>query len=120
MPVPSFPANTPEPPYFAVIFTSKQGENTEGYEEMAKRMVDLAQQQQGFLGVESSRDSAGNGITVSYWQSEEAIKHWKQQGEHLSAQQQGRNSWYQHYHVRIAKVERAYEFASSIEPPSSS
>lgn len=98
-------------PYYAVIFTSIQNENITGYQEMAEKMETLAKQQKGFLGIESARNDIG--ITVSYWESLEAIKTWKQHSEHLLAQQKGRTQWYNWYHVRICKVEREYEFALS-------
>ena len=99
-------------PYYAVIFTSTQTNTTLGYEDMAKQMESLAKQQPGFLGVESARNDVG--ITVSYWRSLEAIKNWKQQLEHLQAQQLGKTKWYKSYHVRICKVEREYEFGSTL------
>ena len=94
------------PPYYAVIFTSIKKENAEGYASMAERMVELAQQQPGFLGVESARQEIG--ITVSYWKSLEAIKQWKQNTEHLVAQELGKTKWYESYKVRICLVEREY------------
>lgn len=97
-------------PYYAVIFTSTQKENIEGYHEMANKMEQLAKLQPGYLGMESARNEIG--ITVSYWESLEDIKHWKQQTEHLTAQQKGRHDWYDWYHVRICKVEREYKFHS--------
>jgi len=105
-------ANTPEPPYFAVIFSSQRRDADPGYATMAHRMVELASQQPGFLGVESARDADGFGITVSYWSSEAAIRRWKADAEHLAAQRQGQSTWYAHYKVRIAKVERAYALDS--------
>jgi len=101
-------AKTPELPYYAVIFTSLRTEGDRGYGHMAYRMVELAQKQPGFLGVESARSPDGLGITVSYWASEEAIRDWKAHGDHQIAQEIGKASWYADYHVRIAKVERAY------------
>ncbi|RKE98668.1 antibiotic biosynthesis monooxygenase family protein [Ichthyenterobacterium magnum] len=95
-------------PYYAVIFTSTQTKHTEGYSEMASKMEELASKQKGFLGIESARDNLG--ITVSYWESLEAIKNWKQQSKHLEAQLLGRKKWYDWYHVRICKVEREYQF----------
>jgi heme-degrading monooxygenase HmoA len=95
-------------PYYAVIFTSTLTENTEGYSEMAQKMEELAKAQSGFLGIDSAREDVG--ITVSYWESLEAIKTWKQNAEHLIAQQKGRNQWYSWYNTRICKVEREYEF----------
>lgn len=99
-------AETPEPPYFAVIFTSTRTEGDHGYSEMADRMVELARQQTGFLGIESAREAVG--ITVSYWSDLDAIKNWKANVEHLAAQKTGRKSWYASFKVRISKVERDY------------
>lgn len=101
-------AQTPQPPYYAVIFTSVRTPVDEGYGDMAAEMEELACQQEGFLGVESARDEVG--ITVSYWQSIEAIKNWKANARHLFAQQQGRSKWYLHYKVRICKIEHDYSF----------
>jgi len=98
-------------PYFAVIFTSTQNENIEGYSEMAEKMETLAKQQPGFLGVDSAKNDVG--ITVSYWESLDAIKQWKQQAEHLQAQLKGRSQWYDWYNVKICKVEREYDFRLS-------
>ena len=101
-------AQLPEPPYYAVIFSSQRTDGDHGYAVMADRMAELASQQPGYLGAESVRDAQGFGITVSYWQSEEAIRHWKQNTEHQLAREQGRSDWYAHFELRIAKVERAY------------
>jgi heme-degrading monooxygenase HmoA len=101
-------AKTPQPPYYAVIFTSIRTDVADEYAATANRMVELAMQQPGYLGHESARD--GLGITISYWESLEAIRNWKQQTEHLSAQQNGRNKWYKAYKTRICKVERDYAY----------
>jgi heme-degrading monooxygenase HmoA len=106
-------AGTPEPPYYAVIFTSTRTEVDEGYGAMADRMVELAARQPGFLGVESTRGAEGLGITVSYWTSLEAIAAWKAQGEHRVAQSTGHRKWYAHFETRIARVERAYSGPST-------
>ena len=99
-------ANTPKPPYYAVIFTSHRTDGDNGYGEMAARMAELAAQQTGYLGMESARE--GLGITVSYWESLEAIRNWKQNAEHQEAQRLGHQQWYSSFRVRIAKVEREY------------
>ncbi|ERS88454.1 hypothetical protein Q672_10600 [Marinobacter sp. EVN1] len=99
-------AKTPEPPYYAVIFSSHRTEGDNGYEAMADRMVELAASQPGFLGMESVREELG--ITVSYWESLEAITNWKKNAEHREAQKLGRQTWYSSFRVRIARVERDY------------
>lgn len=98
----------PTKPYYAVIFTSLRTEGDHGYGAMAEKMEDLARQQPGFLGIESARDTLG--ITVSYWESLEAIAHWKADLDHIEAQRMGVKSWYSHYKVRVCRVEREYEF----------
>jgi heme-degrading monooxygenase HmoA len=103
-------AQTPEPPYYAVIFTSLRTEVEGGYGETAARMMELATEQPGFLGVEAAR--SGLGITVSYWQSLEAIKAWKANAEHRIAQDRGYSEWYSDYRTRICLVEREYGLAS--------
>ncbi|SDL77662.1 antibiotic biosynthesis monooxygenase family protein [Maricaulis salignorans] len=101
-------ATTPEPPYYAVIFTSLLAENDEGYGAMADAMYALALEQPGCLSAESARDADRVGITVSYWRDEESIAAWKGLARHLVAQKVGIERWYTHYELRVAKVERAY------------
>lgn len=101
-------ANTPEPPYFAVIFTSLRKSGDGGYAAMAERMLDLAAQQPGYLGFESVRDDDGVGITVSYWSSLESIRDWKAVSEHRAAQELGRSQWYEAYRVCVCRVGQEY------------
>jgi heme-degrading monooxygenase HmoA len=104
-------ATTPEPPYYAVIFASlRTKQDDEGYAAAAQRMMHLASEQPGYLGVDSVRDATGVGITVSYWASEAAIAAWRRHAEHTIVREQGRNSWYVEYELRVAKIERAYGF----------
>jgi len=99
-------AETPPPPYYAVIFSSLRNADIEGYAQTAARMMELATQQPGFLGVESAREDLG--ITVSYWSDLESIKQWKANAEHRLAQKMGMDKWYSSYKTRIALVERDY------------
>ncbi|MFD2033800.1 antibiotic biosynthesis monooxygenase family protein [Belliella marina] len=101
-------AATPPTPYYAVIFTNLLNNDQEGYSEMAELMESLVVNQKGYLGHESVRD--GMGITISYWESLEAIKEWKMQSDHLLAQKMGREKWYKQFKTRICKVERDYGF----------
>ncbi len=104
-------ADTPEPPYVAVIFTSTRTEGDNGYEATAEAMEELASKQPGYLGLESARDRVG--ITVSYWVDQAAAQAWKEVAAHVAVQRQGRELWYQNYRVRVATVERDYEMRSS-------
>jgi heme-degrading monooxygenase HmoA len=99
--------DVPQPPYYAVIFTSLRSGNSRGYDQMAARMVELARAQPGFLGIETVRDDRA-GITVSYWRDLASIAAWKANAQHRIAQELGGARWYEHYEVRVARVERAY------------
>ena len=99
-------AATPRPPYYAVIFTSLRTDVEEGYAETSEKMIAMAAEQPGFLGVESAREDVG--ITVSYWADLESIKAWKAVAEHRAAQVMGREKWYAAFKTRICKVERDY------------
>lgn len=101
-------ADTPAPPYYAVIFSSQRTGGDAGYNAMADHMVELAATQPGYLGIESCRSDDGFGITVSYWRSEADIVAWKRNAEHAVARQRGRDEWYGHFELRVARVERAY------------
>ncbi|WP_197318661.1 antibiotic biosynthesis monooxygenase [Saccharomonospora sp. NB11] len=98
----------PEPPYYAVVFTSRLTDDTYDYGETARRMVELASRQPGFLGVDSVRD--GVGITVSYWRDEASIAAWRQDAEHTLARETGRKRWYEEFEVHVAEVKRHYGF----------
>src|SRR5262245_19331487 len=98
-------ARLPAPPYYTVIFSSQRSSGENGYGQTADRMVELASSQPGYLGIESARGADGFGITVSYWASLEAIAAWKAHAEHRVAQETGKTLWYEHFELRIARVE---------------
>ncbi|HAV63829.1 MAG TPA: antibiotic biosynthesis monooxygenase [Verrucomicrobiales bacterium] len=94
---------------YAVIFTAQRtASGGADYGAMADRMLELARAQPGYVGIESVRGGDGLGITVSYWESEEAIRNWKANTEHLEAQRRGREEWYSGFSLRVCRVERAY------------
>ena len=98
----------PRPPYYAVIFTSVRTPQNNGYGETAERMLKLARSMPGFLGVDAAREELG--ITVSYWESLEAVEAWRCHPEHVEAQRRGRKEWYESFTTRICRVERENEF----------
>ena len=106
------PAPAMDPPYWAVIFTNQRraDDDDDGYGRAAQRMEELAREIPGYLGIESVRDGTGFGITVSYWESGDAIEAWRNHPEHLDTQGRGRRDWYAHYELRVARVERTASF----------
>ena len=105
------PADTPEPPYYAVIFTTTTNETDDGYAALAQRMEELAAAQPGYIGIESARTEVG--ITVSYWRDEVSITAWKANVEHTAARDLGREVFYSSYVLRVARVERDYRWDRS-------
>ena len=105
---------------YAVIFTATPSAAGKGkdYATTAERMRHLAEQQPGFRGINSAFEGDTE-ITVSYWESLEAIKNWKANSEHLQAQKMGRESWYSYYKVEVVKLEKSYEFGSEALPVAS-
>ena len=104
------PARLPEPPYYAVVFTSVRTDGDHGYAQRSQEMLRLAADQPGFLGVDSARGADGLGITVSYWRDEESIRAWRAQADHTRARADGRAHWYESLTVHVARVERSYGF----------
>ena len=95
---------------YAVIFTSTRTEGDNGYAAASERMMELVNQQPGFLGIDSIRGADGVGITISYWDSESAILAWRQHPEHRVIQERGRSTWYSAFQTRVCRVEREYRF----------
>lgn len=108
-------AATPDPRSaqhcFAVVFSSqrKKGDD-DAYAATSAEMHELASKMPGFLGIESARGEDGFGITVSYWDSLEAIRAWKGEPRHRGAQARGRQMFYERYEVRVCSVDRGYKF----------
>lgn len=105
-------ARLPQPPYYAVIFSSQRTDADNGYAETAERMEELIATMPGYLGAESLRGPDGFGITIAYFDTEENIRTWRNHAEHADARMRGRKEWYSHFEVRVAKVERAYNLAA--------
>ncbi len=104
------PATTPEPPYYAVIFTTcRSAEPGDGYDETAAQMESLARQQPGFLGFETACERAW-GSPFPTGATRQSIAAWKRNSDHAFAQWEGRTRWYDRYELRVARVERAYGF----------
>lgn len=104
----------PETQYFAVIFSSELWGNDPEYAQAAMRMIELAERVPGFLSFESYR-MGPCGVTISYWQSEQAIRAWRENPEHIDVQARGRESWYKRYTLRVARVVRESNFEAGCE-----
>lgn len=99
--------DAPNPPYYAVIAPAEMAEDFRGYPELATKLVELAKEQPGFLGIESGSQK-GFALAVSYWESLEAIDGWRHNARHMAAKEMGKTKWFTKYVTRIAKVEQVY------------
>jgi heme-degrading monooxygenase HmoA len=106
----SYISKTPNPPYYAVVFTSVNASEVDHTEhtQMYHRLAGIAATYNGYLGIEAARNNDGSGVAVIYWQDLESIRAFGRDPEHLIAKKKGRESWYSHYMIRICKVEREY------------
>ena len=92
---------------YAVIFKAKIKKLDDSYFQMANRMRQLAIHEYGcqeFTAVTEGSDE----IAISYWNNLEDIKKWKQNSEHLVAQELGQTKWYEEYSVEIVEILSSY------------
>lgn len=95
----------------AVIFLSHvTGVDPEGYDAAAAEMGALAAKQPGYRGIDSTRDSNGFGITISYWADEQSAVAWRQNPEHAVIRDRGRERWYASYELFVTEVRRGYSW----------
>jgi len=108
----------PRPPYHvAILRYRRNGEDADGYSEALRDMVEMAQLQPGFLGMESVDGTGGDGVTLSYWTDEASIRAWRAQDDQGVTREKDRRRWYQHYALQIAQVERAYDWSGDADAP---
>ena len=105
--------STPPTPYFAVIFTSILDEHDPEYFRMNDMLRQQAEKLDGFLGEDSARNDYG--ISISYWKDLDSIQQWRQNADHQWAKQKGRKDFYKEYKIRIARVERKYDFKKTTQ-----
>jgi heme-degrading monooxygenase HmoA len=92
---------------YAVIFRAEIRELDDEYAAMAARMRDLAFREYGCLDFVTCTEG-NHEVALSYWDDEEQIHRWKQNAEHLVAQEKGRSRWYRAYSVEVVEVLRSY------------
>lgn len=93
---------------YAAIFRAKINKLDDEYEATAARLKELAFSDYGckdFVSLIEGNEE----ITISYWDSKEQIKAWKNDPEHIKAQQKGRSSWYKSVKVQVLELLQEYE-----------
>jgi heme-degrading monooxygenase HmoA len=92
---------------YAVIFTAKIKQLDDEYSRMAQQLRDLAMAEYGCIEFTSVTQGSEE-ITISYWENEDQIRHWKKDTQHRIAQERGRSTWYESYRVEVVKLVRRY------------
>ena len=93
---------------YAVIFRATVAQLDDEYFRMAENMKNLAFSKYGCLDFVTVTEGDEE-IAISYWESEQQIRDWKNDPQHRIAQQAGRDKWYQSYNVEICEVGRSYK-----------
>jgi heme-degrading monooxygenase HmoA len=92
------------------VFASVRTETDNGYYETNDTLFAYLNAMPGFVGYESARGSDRLGITVAYFDSEEAIREFRGYEPHRDAQKRGREEWYETYSIHVGQVSRSYGF----------
>ena len=93
---------------YAVIFSAKIKQIDDDYLAVAKKMRSLAIDKYGCTDFTAVTEG-NKEIAISYWPSQEHIRAWKNDPDHIKAQGLGKERWYSEYKVQVVKVEREYE-----------
>jgi heme-degrading monooxygenase HmoA len=93
---------------YAVIFKAEFKQQDREYAETAKRMRELARIKYGCLEFVSLCEGEKE-LSISYWESEDQIRRWKQDEEHVEAQEKGKSLWYKSYSIEVTRITRAYK-----------
>lgn len=95
----------------AVIFEVRpaQGRREEYLATAASLRAEL-ERMPGFISVErfESLGEPGKLLSLSLWESEEAIANWRRHAGHRGAQKKGRDGIFASYRLRVAEVVRDY------------
>lgn len=95
----------------AVLFEADvHPERQARYLQLAADLKPLLADIPGFVAIERFRSLADEGkiLSLSWWQDENAVLAWKKNVLHQAAQQEGRESIFSFYRIRIAQVMREY------------
>lgn len=97
---------------YVVIFRSTRSiEHSDLYSDWSEKMEQLVAYEPGYQSHFSFRDNeTGEGVTVSYFDSEDSVKRWHQNAEHVEAQALGHTHFYEHFRVEVAEIRREYEW----------
>jgi len=91
-------------PYYAVIFISQKNTDDPAFDRMGALVAEKVASAKGFLGMDRHRTAGGLGFSISYWDSLENIRAWRDETVHAAGQKTAREKWYSAYTIRTCQV----------------
>jgi heme-degrading monooxygenase HmoA len=92
-----------------VVFRSRL-RSSEGYLELAARMLEIARAMPGFISYKAFASEDGERLTLHEWESLEHLRAWREHPEHVQAQHEGRKRLYESYSVQVLDEIRSAKF----------
>lgn len=103
------------------LFRSRlRPEHQREYSEWASRMHDLAIKMPGFISIKTFSAEDGERVSIVEFESEEAMRNWREQPDHRNAQELGRKLFYSEYRIQVCLPVRDYSFPKKTGAPASS
>jgi heme-degrading monooxygenase HmoA len=105
---------------YAVIFEVEvKPERKEEYLQIASELRDELNSIVGFISIERFQSLVNEGklVSLSFWESEEAISAWRNNRNHKLAQQKGRSELFSDYRLRVAQIVRDYGLINREQAP---
>lgn len=81
------------------------------YSEHVQRMLQLALTMPGLISSKDFTADDGERLTIIEFRSAEELEAWRRQGEHLDAQQRGRDRYYSEYSIQVCEQRRESRFS---------
>lgn len=91
-------------PYYAVIFISQTITDDAAFNAMQTLVAEKLASAKGLLGMDRHRTANGLGFSISYWDSLESIRAWRDEKTHARGQKEARDKWYSSYTIRVCQV----------------
>jgi len=107
----------------AVIFEVwPKADHKQDYLDTAQGLKARLEAAPGFISIErfESLVESGKILSLSFFESEEAVAAWRNTLEHRKAQVQGRRVYFENYRLRIASVQRDYGMHERDQAPQDS
>ena len=103
--------------YLVLFEVFPHNDQKDRYFELAAQLRETLHQQPGFVHVERFQSLVDEGkiLSISCWETQDAILNWRQHAKHMVVQAEGKERVFASYRLRVAEVTRDYNFSSTGE-----